>query len=313
MPNEADYSYYAALEPNHEVRVDEDGYQFVRCPFVDAETPWSPNAGPDEVDCAFCIVAREDRFDEFPDEHTGDADPPISGGAHGGTHHVSEYAPCRVPNRAFTWAGLTRPVHEGIHGYMADIRAEWERLGGMLFYEIRSWWGYAARNCTGKSWHERAVAIDVNPAQNPMGSKRTPCPSDQPGAFVFLFKRRGAGWGGEWSSKCDAMHFSWGPNEGGSGVLYAKAINDTGEDELADAKTEILKAIDAHDKKIKGATNYIALKLAEYFGEEKERDAEFLRVLQDIKDHPPSDVDKATAAAIVDEIGLRLWIKDEDG
>ena len=48
------YEYYTRLEPNHEVRVDDEGYQFVRCPFVDGETPWSPNAGPDEVGCEFC-------------------------------------------------------------------------------------------------------------------------------------------------------------------------------------------------------------------------------------------------------------------
>lgn len=221
------YDYYTRLEPNHEVRVDEEGYQWVRCPFVDGETPWSPNAGPDEVDCAFCQIAREgeDALASFPDPHGAaidDADPPIGGADHGGTHTVMEYRPCRVPNRAFVWAGLTRPIHEGIYGVMADIRHDWERLGGQAFYEIRSWWGYAARSCTGSSWHERAVAIDVNPAQNPMTSKRTPCPSDMPAAFVQLFKRRGAGHGADWSSKCDAMHFSWGPNEGGDGVLYRK-------------------------------------------------------------------------------------------
>lgn len=231
----ADYDYYVALEANHDVRVDDEGYQWVRCPFVDAETPWSPNAGPDEVDCAFCQILREGEAAAlaFPTEHAavdGDADAPIGGGAHGGTHSVYDYRPCRVPNRAFTWAGLTRPIHEGIYGVMSDIVADWQRLGGQDFYEIRSWWGYAARSCSGSSWHERAVAVDVNPAQNPMVGKRTPCPSDMPPKFVQLFKKRGAGHGADWRSKCDAMHFSWGPPEGGDGVLYRESKE---EDDMA--------------------------------------------------------------------------------
>lgn len=127
--------------------------------------------------------------------------------------------PCREPLVPFTWAGLTRPVHEGIVGQLEEIRAEWERRGGQAAYEIRSWWGYAPRDCkTGA--HPRAVALDINPAENPMVSKRTPCPSDMPQWFIDLFKARGFGHGADWKSKCDAMHFSKLPNEGGNGRIY---------------------------------------------------------------------------------------------
>lgn len=44
---------YPSLEPNHSVRVT-DKLIYVRCPFVDAETSWSANADPDEINCLFC-------------------------------------------------------------------------------------------------------------------------------------------------------------------------------------------------------------------------------------------------------------------
>jgi hypothetical protein len=56
----ADYEHYTRLEPNHDVEVDEDGYQIVSCPFTDPETgqsyqtTWAPTADGDEIDCMFC-------------------------------------------------------------------------------------------------------------------------------------------------------------------------------------------------------------------------------------------------------------------
>lgn len=251
------YDYYVRLDDNHAVRVDEEGYQFVRCPFVNGETPWSPNAGPDEVDCVFCQIAREgeEALLSFPESHEGDGDPPIGGGEHGDTHSVYEYRPCRVPNRAFTWAGLTRPVHEGLIGELTDIRGDWEKFGGQGYYEIRSWWGYASRNCTGRSWHERGVALDINPAENPMVPKRTPCPSDMPKSFVTLFKSRGFGHGADWRSKCDAMHFSKGPPEGGDGILY-KEVTAGEEDELTPEEKKRLEAVEKAVYVTRGGKRY---------------------------------------------------------
>lgn len=135
---------------------------------------------------------------------------------------AEQVVPCRVPLRSFEWAGLTRPVHEGIIGDLEWIRHQWLLRGGQGWYPIHSWWGYAPRDCrTGA--HPRGVALDVNPPQNPMVSKRTPCPSNMPGDFINLFKARGFGWGGDWRSKCDAMHMSKLKYEGGNGVLYTPA------------------------------------------------------------------------------------------
>ena len=72
------------------------------------------------------------------------------------------------------------------------------------------------KTTSGKSWsaHAWAVAVDINPEENPFtsGALRT----DMPPEFVRCFKSEGFGWGGEWRSVKDAMHFSLAPNEGGS-------------------------------------------------------------------------------------------------
>jgi hypothetical protein len=86
-------------------------------------------------------------------------------------------------------------------------------------YKIRSLGGYSDRNVAGtgaKSAHSRGWAIDVNPGANPMGRRLK---TDMPKSVVNHARSIGLGWGGDWRSKKDAMHFSAQENEGG----YLKA------------------------------------------------------------------------------------------
>lgn len=142
-----------------------------------------------------------------------------------GNRYRDDHA-CEVPLVRVDWGGITRPVHEGIVDQLRGVIADWEAKGGHDWYPIRQWWGYARRQCAGDSWHEVALAVDVNPAENPYVSKRDPCPSDMPREFVDLFRSRGFGWGGAWNSVCDAMHMSKGPNEGGDGRIYVTEEED---------------------------------------------------------------------------------------
>ena len=75
------------------------------------------------------------------------------------------------------------------------------------------------------SWHNSGLAIDINPAYNPF---KKPRPADAPDPYTDmpaggtgslmseLAAKHGLGWGGDWTGSIDAMHFSAGPNEGGS-------------------------------------------------------------------------------------------------
>lgn len=68
-----------------------------------------------------------------------------------------------------------------------------------------------------RSAHSWAAAVDMNPEQNPFSSKAI-LHTDMPREFRDVFKRHGFGWGGDWHSVKDAMHFSMDRGEGGDAV-----------------------------------------------------------------------------------------------
>jgi hypothetical protein len=84
-------------------------------------------------------------------------------------------------------------------------------------YAINSLGGYTDRDVRGqagqKSMHAYGAAIDINPSANPMGSTLI---TDLPPGIDVIAKQLGLGWGGTWSTKKDAMHFSAAVSEGGS-------------------------------------------------------------------------------------------------
>lgn len=89
-------------------------------------------------------------------------------------------------------------------------------------YVIKSMGGYNDRDVTGqpgvKSIHAYGGAIDINPKENPYGSTlKTDMPADV-GKFAEMV---GLGWGGNWTSVKDPMHFSAAVSEGGK-LLQAR-------------------------------------------------------------------------------------------
>lgn len=78
-----------------------------------------------------------------------------------------------------------------------------------LLGELRSFDGCLnVRDVRGKpgvfSWHSYGLAIDLNAAQNPMGSL-----GNFSGEFLRCFSEVGFIWGGQFSRR-DPMHFQWG-------------------------------------------------------------------------------------------------------
>ena len=59
------------------------------------------------------------------------------------------------------------------------------------------------RGTVGLSMHAYGIAIDINPAKNPMGKKGV-----MPEWFVAIFKKWGFTWGGTWKRR-DDMHFQY--------------------------------------------------------------------------------------------------------
>jgi hypothetical protein len=87
---------------------------------------------------------------------------------------------------------------------------------GRAGYEVKDLGGYNDRDATGKpgqkSIHAHGAAIDINSATNPFGSKLV---TDMPSEIGQIAASLGLGWGGNWKSVKDAMHFSAAESEGG--------------------------------------------------------------------------------------------------
>lgn len=83
-------------------------------------------------------------------------------------------------------------------------------------YKIYSLGGYVDRDVRGqpgvKSVHAHGGAIDINPGENPMGPQLI---TDMPPEISKVASDLGLGWGGNWKSTKDAMHFSVAKHEGG--------------------------------------------------------------------------------------------------
>ncbi|AGC36057.1 tail length tape measure protein [Rhizobium phage RHEph10] len=101
--------------------------------------------------------------------------------------------------------GMTVQVHKAAADAFKGFLDELIGSG----YKIKSLGGYNLRDkVSGKGLSEHAFgnAIDINPEQNPYGSKLI---TDMPANIREMAAKHGLSWGGDWKSVKDAMHFEW--------------------------------------------------------------------------------------------------------
>lgn len=113
--------------------------------------------------------------------------------------------------------GHSIQIHRSLVPSLQRIDQAWRAHGGNSEYRVYSVGGYSCRNVAGsnkKSYHAFGMAVDINPDTNPHQST---CRTDMPLWFRQLFLDEGWGWGCNWRSSKDAMHFSKAPSEGGDG------------------------------------------------------------------------------------------------
>ena len=150
---------------------------------------------------------------------TAPSTPPATTGG-GQTQQQQGAAPTGTPSKTPGMTTVKTPggkAFDVASQYAANFQGfvtELENSG----YQIKSIGGYANRNIAGtgtKSYHSLGVAIDINPSANPHlfdGRLVTDMPSNV-GAMAAKY---GLGWGGNWRSSKDAMHFSMASGEGGT-------------------------------------------------------------------------------------------------
>jgi len=135
----------------------------------------------------------------------------------GGNNELSARS-CDGANLATTnLFGHSVTVHRNLVPSVQRIDAAW-RAQGNSRYQVTSVGGYNCRRIAGSSrWsvHSYGLAIDINPVQNPHRRDGVLI-TNMPPSFRQLFLSEGWGWGGNWDSSKDAMHFSKASNEGGN-------------------------------------------------------------------------------------------------
>ena len=179
-----------------------------------------------------------------PNPHVGSTEagtPNNSGvgsvGGGGGTNSGASFG-TNGESRPTTGGGTLSTIRTSIRGLETQVatiiapnmQALIDELEQDYGYEIYSIGGYVDRYISGtttKSWHASGIAIDINPPENPFtrGSLVTDMPQPPNGSeMVALATKHGLGWGGNWRSSKDAMHFSASTNEQGTLVTQRGII-----------------------------------------------------------------------------------------
>ena len=120
-----------------------------------------------------------------------------------------------------TKSGKSFQVASAVSGQFKGFISDLESTG----YKIKSIGGYRKAGTGGGTGpadpdydkerysHPYGGSIDINPNQNPYGKSLV---TDMPSNISEIAAKNGLGWGGNWSSVKDAMHFSAVKREGGN-------------------------------------------------------------------------------------------------
>lgn len=112
----------------------------------------------------------------------------------------------RIRSKSGQTAIVAKEYAPQFQGFIDDLEA--------TGYKIKDLQGFSDRNIAGsskRSQHAFGRAIDINPGPNDIGTGNGNLPPET----SALAKKWGLGWGAEWRSKNDPMHFSGGNGEGG--------------------------------------------------------------------------------------------------
>lgn len=103
-------------------------------------------------------------------------------------------------------------------GFLSDLESTGYKINTLSGYQVRT---VAGTNRV--SMHSYGGAIDINSGSNPNRSSLTT--DFNPQLVHALARKWGLGWGGDWTSTKDAMHFSIASSEGGSSYIPRRIVS----------------------------------------------------------------------------------------
>lgn len=125
-----------------------------------------------------------------------------------------------------TKSGLTATVALVFQGNFQGLLNDLEATGYRITSLGEGGWSRRKAAVPGKgytsanwSYHSLGAALDINPGTNPYylrTKKRSKTITDMPSNITQIAAKWGLGWGGNWRTTMDAMHFTAAKNEGGS-------------------------------------------------------------------------------------------------
>lgn len=143
---------------------------------------------------------------------------------------------------------------KNFQGFLSDLEAEG--------YPVSSVGGYSVRNVAGTntpSYHSTGDAIDINPGANAQGSGQGNLPANT----RALAQKWGLGWGADFKTNNDPMHFSIAAEEGGSvniprgGSVNSRSGGAPTSYDLAASESAVYKAaLAAGEKRYPGNFTY---------------------------------------------------------
>ena len=145
-----------------------------------------------------------------------------------------------------TASGVTAQVRadlaENFQGFIRELEATGYRISTLSGYRP----GATVKNLDGEdtgrpSAHGAAASIDINGGTNP---HRRNLVTDLPSNVGDIARKWGLGWGGNWASSKDAMHFSGLVSEGGSLVRSLTALTSATETQTRATRETTERAVE---------------------------------------------------------------------
>ncbi|MBD3328313.1 transglycosylase SLT domain-containing protein [Candidatus Peregrinibacteria bacterium] len=120
----------------------------------------------------------------------------------------------------FMGAAIPGGISLMVYPYLKEVEARYERTNSS--YKVKSTTAYAWRPIRGgksMSYHSWAAAIDINPADHPLGKRNTGMDPE----LIRAMESCGFEWGGRWKTRADDMHFELRVNPASSESLLKTA------------------------------------------------------------------------------------------